>query len=148
MKEKSEFPSVRVIAFNKNEPDPEHKIPTAWDEKGVPIEWKGFSGDLELYYDGDPYNFPSMKGIELSPEAAWFLFAFDTRPTQDHPQGVNKRALKGGGDKRDPDWYQTRLTALGWANDPKKRAWYKNFDFKVLTGKKTYTREEVSKLAA
>jgi len=128
-----EFPNVRVIVFNENEPNVEHK----------------WTGDIELQYDGEIYLFKSLEGLEVPPEAAWFLFAFDTRPTdpaEPNSPPWNKRRLTGGGDKRDPSWYENRLVAMGWANDPVKREWFKKFRFKVALGKKTYTREEVAKM--
>lgn len=129
----SEFPNVRVIVFNENEPN-------------VDMNW---SGVAELQYDGEVYTFNPGEGLEIPPEAAWFLFAYDTRaqdPNEPTSPPWNKRRLTGGGDRRDPSWYENRLVAMGWANDPVKRKWFEKFRFKVVQGKKTYTREEVAKM--
>jgi hypothetical protein len=115
--------------------------------------------NVSLTYDGQSYDYRAGKPVTVPPEVAWFHFAFDTRAT---PPFRNKM---GGTDAHGVPWYENRLISYGWAEDDwdvpfvkkrrepwhtaeEKKAWFENFDFKVIGRNSVRNAKEFDALPA
>lgn len=137
------FPkNVRVVVRNDNKPDPS----------------MNFSGNIQLQFDGELYNFPVGKPVIISPEAAYFFFLFDTRCEvdargKDIPEKVRNRrdvwstgSIGSSGIGQQPTLYMQRKMSLGWANDKRKEQWYENFTLTPIALTNTLDPEQFRQL--
>ncbi len=140
------FPrDVQVVVRNNNKPEPQSK--------------DKFSGHCQFQYDGELYDFPIGTPVPLSPEAAFFLFLYDTRTEIDPNTGrdtgvprnyrdmVSTGQLGNLGIGNAPTLWVQRLMALGWANDPDKAKRFEKFDIKTMAFKRQISQEAFAALA-
>ena len=139
------FPRDVVVAVrNLNKPDPaDPKKPDA----------PRFSGHCQFQFDGELYDFPVGDVRTLSPEAAYFLFLYDTRTELDEngrdtgvPRNyrdmVSTGQLGNLGIGNAPTLWTQRLMALGWANNPDHAKRFERFEFKTKNFSRKMSTEE------
>ena len=121
------FPkNLRVLVKNLNKPEPNS------EDK--------FSGHCTFQFDGQLIDFPPGKPKLLDPDAAWWMFLFDTR------NDVNKRgeeiprnfrdkfstaAQGNSGIGQQITLWDQKLGALGWSGKTQRHR-FENFEFKVV----------------
>jgi hypothetical protein len=97
---------------------------------------------FELMYAGEVYEFPPGEAVRVTPDAAWHMFSFETRPSRLPPNSKGHRDLKGGGDEREASHHKLRLISNGWANDKEAQAAYLAFEFKVIQNRRHMSAKE------
>lgn len=97
--------------------------------------------DFAHPYAGEMMEFPSGKGIKVSPECAHTLFAWDTRSGQltrdDKPNPLD----------RGNSYFDVCNLRYGWANDPEKKKWLYNFKATIVPIEAQVSGEVFDKLA-
>ena len=105
-----------VLVKNINRPDPES------DDH--------FSGYCQFQWDGELFNFPMGEAVSLTPEQAYGMFLWETRPMvnargEELPSNFRDRTSTSSsgnaGMGTHLSLYDQKLGALGWEKSPAKR---------------------------
>src|SRR6266446_4187460 len=88
-----------------------------------------------LRFDGYDHEFPPGEAVIIDCETAFALFAADTRTPPDHVIKI-RRDKAAGRQGTTNSFYDECLVKYGAANTPQGRAWFENFDFKLVKSTK------------
>src|SRR5258708_1563252 len=139
------FPKdIRVVVQNENKAEPQSK--------------DKFSGHCQFQFDGELYDFPPGVPVMISPEAAYFLFLYDTRSEIDPNTGrdtgvprnyrdmVSTGQLGNLGIGNAPTLWVQRLMALGWANNSDFAKRFEKFKIKTMAFSRQVSQEAFASL--
>jgi hypothetical protein len=98
-----------------------------------------------LRFDGYDHEFPPNEAVILDTETAFALFAMDTRTPPGHVIKI-RRDEEAGRTGTGNSFYDECLVKYGAANTAQGRAWFRNFEGKLVKSTKKMTRDEWEKL--
>ena len=98
-----------------------------------------------LRFDGYDYEFEPNVAEVIDTQAAFALFAVDTRtPPGRTIKCIRDKAFSPGGNSN--SFYNECLIKYGAANSPKGREWFDNFEFKLVKSTKKIAAVDFDKL--
>ena len=98
-----------------------------------------------LRFDGYDHEFPPNEAVIVDTETAFFLFAADTRTPPGHVIKI-RRDRDAGKIGTSNSFYDEALVRYGAANTAHGRAWFENFELKLVKTTKKMSREEFDRL--
>jgi|HubBroStandDraft_5_1064220.scaffolds.fasta_scaffold428562_2 hypothetical protein len=98
-----------------------------------------------LRFDGYDYEFEPNEAAIVDTQAAFALFAVDTRTQPGHTIKCRRDKTFGPGGNSN-SFYNECLIKYGAANSAKGREWFDNFDFKLVKSTKKMAAVDFDKL--
>lgn len=83
-------------------------------------------------YGGEDVMFPRNVAVRVSPEVAHTLLAWDTRNVGEDGQPALTRDDKPNPRDRNISYYDVCNLRYGWANNPEREQWLRNFEAELL----------------
>src|SRR5258708_198184 len=80
-----------------------------------------------LRFNGKNYDFPPGEMVMITPEAAFFLFAVDTRSKPGSSPKIIRNKEYGKRNEAELSYYEECMSRYGCANTREGRDWFANF---------------------
>lgn len=98
-----------------------------------------------LRFDGYDHEFPAGEAVIVDTETAFALFAADTRTPPNHAIKI-RRDRESGKTGTGNSFYDECLIKYGAANTAQGRAWFDNFEFKLVKSTKKMAAIDFEKI--